>query len=370
MKERVIDPGIGLFMAALVIFTLGLVMIFSTTSAEVLDHTLSKGEHLQLIKQGGYALLGSLLGYGTYKMGWRRMLDKSPLFMNIIIVLLVLTLIPGIGKEVNGSRRWLSLAGFSFQPSEFAKIIVPSFFLFHYLKFQGCEFTLKDFLRLLARCLIPVFLIIIEPNNGTAMVITMALMVAFFLTGVPFKYWGLPLLIIGIAGGIFASQLPYVTKRLKVYLDPESDLKGKGHQPYQAKIATGSGGVWGVGPAKSLQKLSYLPEAQNDYIAAIYAEEFGFAGLLLLIALYMTVAMMGFLIASNAIDPAALALGGVITFLITFQAFLNLGVVSGLLPSTGLNLPLFSQGGTSLMANLVFLSLLYSIGRDKCQEFC
>lgn len=363
-----IQPKDALIMTALTLFTLGLVMIFSTTSAEVLDHTLQKGEHIQLFKQLGYAVLGSLLGWGALKVGWRKLLDWTPALMTLFIFLLAITLIPGIGREVNGSRRWLSLMGLSFQPSEFVKIIVPAFFLFTIEKYTTRRIELKEFLKILFRCLIPIVLILVEPNNGTAMVITAALVVMFFLTNVPFRFWAIPLLIMTLAGGVFASQLPYVTKRLNVYLHPELDLKGKGHQPYQAKIAAGSGGFLGKGPAKSLQKLSYLPEAQNDYIAAIYAEEFGFLGILILIALYMAMAAFGFTVASQAQDTSALALGGVITFLITFQAFLNLGVVSGLLPSTGLNLPLFSQGGTSLMANILGIAILYDIGATSCAK--
>jgi cell division protein FtsW len=273
---------------------------------------------------------------------------------------LVLTLVPGIGREVNGSKRWINLLGFSFQPSEFVKIIVPAFFIHEYLK--QSEVSLKVFLKLLARSGLPIFLIMIEPNNGTASVIALTLIVAFWLVEVPFKYWAFPLLAACLVGGVFASQLPYVQKRIKVYLNPESDLKGKGHQPYQAKIAAGSGGLYGKGPAKSLQKLSYLPEAQNDYIAAIFAEEFGFLGILALITLYMALLLAGYIIAVQSGTKAGFALGGSIIFLITFQGFLNLGVVSGLLPSTGLNLPLFSQGGTSLMANFVWIALLYDIG--------
>jgi cell division protein FtsW len=148
-------------------------------------------------------------------------------------------------------------------------------------------------------------------------------------------------------------------------LNPELDLKGKGHQPYQAKIAAGSGQLLGRGPGNSLQKLSYLPEAQNDYIAAIYAEEFGFLGIVTLIVLYMIIAYVGFYIAHICQDRNGLYFATAITFLICFQAFMNLGVVSGLLPSTGLNLPFFSQGGTSLMANIAGLGLLLNIAYQR-----
>ena len=358
----------GLVVVVTAIFLLGCVSIFSTTSAEVLDHTLSTGEHVQLFKQLGYAAAGLLLAWAVYRAGFERVFEAVPFLMNLFIALLILTLIPGIGREVNGSKRWLFLFGVSFQPSEFVKILVPAFFLYYYRGgTRAFEAPFKDFLKLTLRSLIPVFLILIEPNNGTAMVITLALVLTFWLANVPFKYWALPLLVVCAIGAVFATSLPYVARRLEVYLYPERDLKGKGHQPYQAKIATGSGGLFGKGPAKSLQKLSYLPEAQNDYIAAIFAEEFGFLGIALLIILYMALAAFGFTIASRAQEGPPMAIAAMATFLITFQAFLNLGVVSGLLPSTGLNLPFFSQGGSSLMANTVELSLLFQIG-GTCQK--
>ena len=204
-------------------------------------------------------------------------------------------------------------------------------------------------------------LILVEPNNGTTAVIGMAVLVLCLLMRISFKFWAIPLLVCVFLGGIFAYNLSYVSARMKVYLNPELDLKGKGHQPYQAKIAAGSGRWLGRGPGNSLQKLSYLPEAQNDYIAAIYAEEFGFLGMVLLITLYLLVACLGFFIANNCQSLEGFYFAGAITFLISFQAFLNLGVVSGLLPSTGLNLPWFSQGGSSLMANIFGLGILINV---------
>lgn len=358
-----------LLSGALLIFTFGLVMIFSTTSADVLDHSYSDDyslrEHLPLIKQILFALLGSILSFGIYKLGWKRIFEATPLIMNITLILLVLTLIPGIGKVVNGSRRWLSVLGVSFQPSEFAKFVVPLFFLYYWRYYEKAGVDFKGFLKLLTRTLIPIVLILIEPNNGTALVALTALVILFFLVDVPLKFWALPLTVLMCLGIVFASQLPYVVKRIQVYRHPELDIQGKGHQPYQAKIATGSGGLMGKGPAKSLQKLSYLPEAQNDYIAAIFAEEFGFIGVFGLIGLYMLIALSGMSISMNATQKEGAIIAAMATFLITFQAFLNLGVVSGLLPSTGLNLPLFSQGGTSLIANFVEVAFIFSVGESS-----
>ncbi len=350
-----------LLLSVTAIFVMGLVMIFSTTSADVLDHDLTKSTHQALIRQIYYAVVGLALAVGIWKVGYRNILNYSPHLLCFFTILLVLVLIPGIGREVNGSKRWLHFLGLSFQPSEFVKYLVPAYFIHSMRHYQAETIALKDFLKILARLAVPLFLILIEPNNGTTAVIAMTLVILFLLSRIPFKYWALPLLCCVIIGGISAYQLSYVSARLKVYLDPELDLKGKGHQPYQAKIAAGSGKLFGKGPGNSLQKLSYLPEAQNDYIAAIYAEEFGFIGMLGLISLYMIVAYLGLGIANQSADPEGFYYAGAITFLICFQAFLNMGVVSGLLPSTGLNLPWFSQGGTSLMANIMGVGLLMSI---------
>lgn len=338
-------------------------MIFSTTSAEVLDHDLEISTHHALIKQMVYALMGSLCGYAVFKAGYLKLLKFSPLLLVVFSLLLLCVFIPGIGKEVNGSRRWVNLAGFSFQPSEFVKYIVPLYFVFQMRLARGNPFTFHKFLKLLVPVAIPLVLILIEPNNGTAAVVMITVVMLFFLTQVPLKYWALPLGCFVLCGALFASQLPYVSGRLKVYLNPELDLRGRGHQPHQAKIVAGSGQLLGKGPGQSWQKLSYLPEAQNDYIAAIYAEEFGFLGMALLITLYMVLALLGFHVASGSSDREGFYIASFVTFLITFQAFLNLGVVSGLLPSTGLNLPFFSQGGTSLIANLMGGGLLLSVKR-------
>ncbi len=350
-----------LVFVATVIFLLGIVMIFSTTSAEILDHEIERGTHQALYKQILYAVSGLFIGWMTYRIGYRNLLFYSQPLLVFFTFLLVLTLIPGIGREVNGSRRWLHLAGFSFQPSEFVKYLVPAFFIQRLMQYQEGELAFVEFLKLIGLAAIPIFLVLIEPNNGTAGVMGLTLIMLCFVMRIPFKFWAWPLLIATLVLGTFASQLPYVSARLKVYLHPELDLKGKGHQPYQAKIAAGSGQLWGKGPGNSLQKLSYLPEAQNDYIAAIYAEEFGFVGMIGLILLYLILLSCGLTIAYQAQNQGAFFIASTATFLLCFQAFLNLGVVSGLLPSTGLNLPLFSQGGSSLMANIVGLSLLLNL---------
>lgn len=354
-----------LFLVALSIFMLGLVMIYSTTSAEIMDLDLHKSTHQALLRQIMYGVMGFALSIGVWKMGYKNLLDYSPQLLALLSFLLVLALIPGIGREVNGSRRWLTILGLSLQPSEFVKYVVPAYFIHRFMQYKDKSFTFLDFIKLMGTLSIPMLLILVEPNNGTTAVIGMSVLVLCLLMRISFKYWALPLLICVCLGSVFAYNLSYVSGRMKVYLNPELDLKGKGHQPYQAKIAAGSGRILGRGPGNSLQKLSYLPEAQNDYIAAIYAEEFGFLGICALIFLYLSVACLGFYIANRCQNVEGFYLAGAITFLITFQAFLNLGVVSGLLPSTGLNLPWFSQGGSSLMANIVGLAIILNISENS-----
>lgn len=350
-----------LFIAVSILFLIGLVVIFSTTSAEVLDQDLKISTHHALYKQIIYFIAGVFVLLITYRYGYQAFINKSPIILGMLTLLLILILIPGIGKEVNGAKRWLQFFGLQFQPSEFVKVALPAFFIYAVSK-EGAEtISFGVFFKALLIAMVPIVLVAVEPNNGTAFVMFLSLIALFFLLGIKAKYWAVPLVVIIVAGGAFASQMPYVKGRMRVYLNPEADLLGRGHQPYQAKIATGSGKLIGKGPGRSLQKLSYLPEAQNDYIAAIYAEEFGFIGISLLIFLYCFLIYCGFSIASLAQDKAGFNLAGVLTFLIGFQAFLNLGVVSGLLPSTGLNLPLFSQGGSSLIANLTEIGLLASI---------
>lgn len=358
-----------LVLAVSILYVLGLVMIFNTSSAEALDHFLQSNTHQALVKQLFYGLLGALCAYGAYRLGVKKLVQMSPKLLVLLCILLFLVFIPGIGITANGARRWVNIFGMSLQPSEFVKYLAPAYFIYRLQKLEGC-LQFRQFASIVAVVGIPTGLILLEPNNGTAGVVCLVLAVVCFLAKVPARFWAIPFLCIALVGAVFAMQLPYVSRRIQVYVHPELDLKGKGHQPHQAKIAAGSGGLFGKGPGKSLQKLSYLPEAQNDYIAAIFAEEFGFLGMLLLVLLYSWLGIIGFGIALQAKEPESMYMAAVISFLFTFQAFLNLGVVSGLVPTTGLNLPFFSQGGSSLLANATAVGLLLAIPKAKCGVLC
>lgn len=346
------------------LFAFGLIMIFNTTSAEVLDRFLERSTHHALIKQMLYALVGCAMAVCIWFVGYQNLVKLSgPLLMGSTL-LLILVFLPGIGQQINGAHRWINVFGNSFQPSEFVKFLIPLYFI-RVISCRTEPLELLPFLKLLAKLSIPIGLILIEPDNGTVAIILSAFVILFILSRQKWIYWALPLCILFVSGAAIASQMQHVSDRIKVYMNPEYDLKGKGHQPYQAKIAAGSGKLLGKGFGESLQKLEYLPEARSDYIAAIFAEETGFVGMTGLILLYMGIGFCGFSIAQRALNNEGFYVAAIFTFLICFQAFLNLGVVSGLLPSKGTNLPFFSQGGSSLLANMMALCVLLNISKQS-----
>lgn len=351
-------------------YVLGLIMIFNTSAADILDLHLSKSIYSALIKQIIYGFVGIGIAWLVWKVGYHRLLRISFPLLGFCTFLLVLVFVPGVGILANGARRWIGFAGYSLQPSEFMKYLIPIFYVRQFLLHEATGLSLREFLKIIATVAVPMLLILIEPDNRSTGLIGLTLLMLLIVTKVKFRYWALPMAVLMLLGAVAAYKVPYVTERIKVYMNPELDLKGKGHQPHQAKIAAGSGQLFGKGIGESLQKLSYLPEAQNDYIVAIYAEETGFMGVLFLILLYMLIACIGFLIALSAVDTAGAYLGFSMTFLIAVQAFMNFGVVSGLLPSTGLNLPFFSQGGSSLWVNIIAVTLLLNIASvsEKAQR--
>ena len=358
--------GLALFLTVSLLFVVGIVMVFNTTSAEVLDGSSAKDVHYALIKQAGYAILGLFLAFLAYRVGHKTLLGLSGPLLFAFSLLLLLALIPGVGLQLNGARRWLSLFGFSFQPSEFVKYLIPMFFIQEVLKKkEGVD--LLFFLKLIGKIALPTLLILLEPDNGTVLIIGVTITTLCFLIRIPPRFFLTPLLALGLVAGFAAIKMQHVPDRIRVFLHPETDLLGKGHQPHQAKIAAGSGGLLGRGFGESLQKMNYLPEARSDYIAAIFAEEFGFAGVLFLVLSYLIICFLGYKIAMEATSLAGFYLVSIFMFLICFQAFFNLGVVSGLLPSKGTTLPFFSQGGTSLLAALFAVSLMLSVNQKSLE---
>jgi cell division protein FtsW len=343
---------------------MGVIMVFNTTSAEMIDRGSEIWSYLSMAKQIAFCSLGLFLGYLIYLFSYERLIQYAHILLGFSLFLLILVFVPKIGMHINGAHRWINCFGVSLQPSEFVKIVLPLFYLRLFSKAPKI-LRFKTFFLWQFILLAPIGLIIIEPDNGTAAILLATLVVLYFITKIRWLYWVIPIIIVSCLAVTLALSMKHVSDRIHIYLHPEADLLGKGHQPYQAKIAAGTGGLFGRGLGESLQKYNYLPEARSDYIAAIYAEEFGFVGILLLIILYMAIAVCGFKIAAASEDQDGYYLATIFTFMIALQAFLNLGVVSGLLPSKGTNLPFFSQGGSSLLANIFMISIIMSVGEKR-----
>ncbi|NBO24126.1 MAG: putative lipid II flippase FtsW [Chlamydiae bacterium] len=352
-----------LLITVLILFLTGSLMVYNTTSAEIIDKALNIELSGAFLRQICYGLVGIIVASFIVYIGIDRLEELSPYILIFLSILLVAVFIPGVGMQLNGARRWIKLFGVSIQPSEFVKIFLPMT-LCDYFKRHPIK-SFLDFIKLLSRAVIPLFLILIEPDNGTFVILMVVILTLFYLFKINKRYWMIPCFFVLLAAGGIASRMPHVSQRIQVYLHPEKDILGKGHQPYQAKIAVGSGGWLGRGMGQSLQKLNYLPEARSDYIAAIFAEEFGFIGIIFLIGLYLFFALVGVKISIHSHNIFSFYLGMSLVVLVSFQVFLNLGVVSGLLPSKGTNLPFFSQGGSSLVANFLIVGIFMAISKSQ-----
>lgn len=352
-----------------IVLCLGLLMIFNTTSAEVIEIGRWDLAFHAIVRQLLYLMLAVFFGFGLIVIGYKEVLKFSTLFLIFCAVLLALVLVPGIGQKINGARRWISLLGNSIQPSEFAKYAIGFFFIEKMADHLLLKhFSLTKFAKVLGFCIIPIALTVLEPDNGTALIMFMTLIGLFILTKIPLKIWLLPLVCVMVIGGGFALQMPHVQKRLEVFKNPENDILGKGHQSHQSKIAIGSGGLYGRGIGASLQKFGFLPEARSDYIGAVFAEETGFFGVLFLIILYAIHLISGVGIALRIKCPKGALIVMLVTFLICMQAFINLGVISCLLPSKGTNLPFFSHGGSSMIASVAAVFMVLSVIRQHNKE--
>jgi len=344
----------------------GLVMVHGTTTAEVIERSKSMPIEAQFMSHVLHTAASLLICIIVYWIGHTFILQHSFEIAVLIFCGILLVYIPGVGMRINGSSRWVNFLGISVQPSEFAKYFFP-LALFNAIQ-RRKKLNLQSFFIILSVYMVGVSSIFFQPDNGTVFVLLTMLSVALFLSKVPLKYWVPPLIALSVLGGALAYNMPYVSKRLSVYMNPELDILGRGHQPYQAKIAAGSGGAFGKGLGKSMQKLSYLPEARSDYIAAIIAEEFGFLGVSIVLCLYMYFGLIALKNLYKADTEEEAGMGMIAVFLLLFQVFIHFGVVSGLLPSKGSNLPFISHGGSSMFISAILVGILLSI-TSKRQGF-
>jgi cell division protein FtsW len=339
------------------LLALGMVMLYSSSMTQV-------GAHYLLMQ-----LLWCALGLGlcvTAAALDYRLLKRAawPLF-GLAVILLVLVLVPQIGRRINGARRWFDFHGLRFQPSELAKLALLIALAWYGERFQRQMPTWKRGILIPGLFIgLVLGLIFIEPDRGTTILLATVSGAVLLVAGVRWKYI-LPPIALGIAGiGLSLWHDPMRMKRIFSWLYLEEHKAGTGYQAYQAMLALGSGGWTGLGLGNGRQKLGFVPEHHTDFILSIVGEELGLIATLLVVLAFVVMVVCGICIARRAQDTFGLLLGSGVTFLIGLQAAINIGVVTSALPNKGLPLPFISYGGSNLLAMLTCVGLLVSIARQ------
>lgn len=352
-----------LFFAVLFIALFGIVMIYSASSIWA-EYKFS--DPFKFIKaQGMFFIVGIFVMLFLSKTDYHVYYEKANVILFVCFLLLALVLIPGIGTIRNGSRSWFGLGGFGIQPSEFAKIgliIYVSKYLSNNRK--NMQDIKKGVLPIMSVILVFFGLIMLEPDFGTAMVIVLTLVVLIFISGVQISFF----VKIGLVGlvGIVALIIvaPYRMARIVSFLNPWTDPLGSGFQIIQSLYAIGPGGLLGQGFMKSRQKHFYLPEPQTDFIFSIISEEFGFLGVLIVTSVFFFIFYRALSTSFKQSDLFAKYLAFGLSFGIIIQALLNLMVVVGIIPVTGVTLPFLSYGGSSLLVSMASMGILLNISRN------
>ncbi|NLU82920.1 putative lipid II flippase FtsW [Rhodococcus sp. HNM0569] len=343
---------------------LGLVMVLSASSVE--QYAAGGSAYSLFVTQAIFAVVGAVLFYLALRMPvrvWRQW--SFPLFA-VCMVMLVLVLVPGIGTEVQGSQRWFQFGGFSLQPSELTKVALALWGA-HLLASRRPETrTLKSLLvPLVPAGLIACVLVVLQPNLSTTIALGIILGALLWFGGLPVRLFAA----IGIGGvvaaGVLAVTAGYRSNRVKAFFNPGADPQGIGYQSRQASFSLADGGWFGRGLGQSRAKWSYLPNSHNDFIFAIIGEELGLVGCLAVLGLFGLFVYTGLRIAARSVDPFLRLLTATATTWILAQGMINIGYVIGLLPVTGLQLPLVSAGGSSLAITLVMVGIIASAARHE-----
>jgi len=349
-----------LLFAALALAALGLVMV-SSASITLADRELGQPFYYAL-RQAIYIGAGLLAGMGVYRIRLALVEQAGLLLLLTAFALLLAVLVPGIGTQVNGSVRWLNTGLFRLQVSEPAKLMILVY-LASYLTRHGEEVRtqLSGFIKPLALLGLAAILLLLEPDFGATVVMLSTAMGMIFIAGARLWQFGGMLGLGGVSLAGLAVSSPYRMERLTTFLNPWADPFDSGFQLTQSLIAIGRGEWFGVGLGASIQKLFYLPEAHTDFVFAVLAEELGLLGVCVVIALYAVLVWRAFVIAiqaEKAGNAFASLLAHGIGIWIGLQAFINMGVNMGLLPTKGLTLPLMSYGGSSMVVVCVAIALL------------
>jgi cell division protein FtsW len=354
------------------LFALGLIMVYSSSIAIAEGGRFSGNQpSYYLIRHGVFLFVGLMAGFICFQFPLRVWEQAAPYLFCLGVLLLTLVLIPGIGREVNGSRRWLSLGVFNLQPSELMKLFAVLYAADYTVRKAALMHSFrKGFLPMLVVMLLTGGLLLREPDFGAFAVITVVAMGILFLGGMNWKLFAtlIVLLLAGFFMLIWTS--PYRLQRVIGFMDPWSDPFGKGYQLSHALIAFGRGEWFGVGLGASVEKLFYLPEAHTDFLLAVIAEELGFFGVLSVIGLFGWLIWRAFTIGNQAARMercfSALVAQGIALWFGT-QAFVNMGVNMGILPTKGLTLPLLSFGGSGIVANCCALAILLRVDYENRQ---
>ena len=339
-------------------------MIYS--SSYIISEFKYSNEYKYVLGQSIFFIIGLILLLVFYKIDYNIYKKYANIFLGICIFLLLLVLIPGVGTIRNGSRSWFQLMGLGFQPSELTKIALI-IFTSKYLSNNNHikRNTLKFIIPIMSVILIVFGLILLEPDFGTGMVIVISLIGLLFISGVDFSIF-IHLGVIGIIGIVILIIIaPYRLDRIVSFINPWSDPLGSGFQMIQSLYAIGPGGLLGFGFLNSRQKHFYLPEPQTDFIFSIITEEFGFIGSLVLITLFIILYYNIIKVALKSNDLFAKYLVFGLVFLLIFQTLLNLSVVVGLVPITGVTLPFISYGGSSLVVSMISIGIILNISKKE-----
>jgi cell division protein FtsW len=354
---------------AIVIFLVffGLVMI---TSAGAVSSQERFGQSFYFVKnQILHGLLpGLLFGFLAYILPisfWRKN-AKFIFFLGLIAMVLVF--IPGIGMKLGGARRWINIAGQTFQPSEFFKLAFLLYLAAFLAKNRDSKNNRRGLISFIAIVSLPVFLIGLEPDLGTLSIFVLTAFIVYFAAETPFSHLAI-LSSLGLgAFALLIKAFPHALQRVQVFLNSETDPQGIGYQIGQSLIALGSGGFFGQGLTQSKQKFLYLPQPASDSIAAVIGEELGFLGMLIMIGLFAAFAFFGLKVAKNAPDNFSKLLAVGITSFIVIQAAVNIAAIAGLIPLTGITLPFISYGGSSLVVCLTAVGLLLNISKNRIKN--
>ncbi|WP_280421540.1 putative lipid II flippase FtsW [Nocardia carnea] len=355
---------------ATLLTVLGLVMVLSASSVE--SYADGRSAYALFVQQAMYAVIGAVLFYLALRIPLRRLRQVSfPLFAASVL-LLVLVLIPGVGSTVNGARRWIDLGLFSIQPSEVVKVTFVVWGAHLLVSRRAAARAANDpgglknlLVPLVPAGLLVCLLIVLQPNLSTTIAMGIVLLALLWFGGLPLRLFLAILASGAIAALVLALSAGYRSDRMRAFFNPGDDPQGINYQARQAMYSLADGGLWGRGLGQSRAKWSYLPNSHNDFIFAIIGEELGFLGCALVLGLFALFVYTGLRIAARSVDPFLRLLTATATTWITGQALINIGYVVGLLPVTGLQLPLVSAGGSSLALTLLMFGIIANAARHE-----